>query len=97
MQKLKENSDTIKVYICMPSWVCKRIKALAALQQTTGQDWICSAICKALKTELKADKVKWHEIYESATYDLSYEELQEILLNLYKLAVLKGVKYKDED
>lgn len=97
MQKLKENNDIVKVSVCMPTWVCKRIQALATLQQVTGQDWICSAICKALKTELKADKAKWHEIYESAADDLSYEELQEILLNLHEQAVLKGVKHKDED
>ena len=93
MKEVVELDESIvNVTIDFPSWVWVRLKALAKLQKKSGKDWIKAVVCKALKADLKPDKVKWTDIYESVLEeDASEKELMGLLRELFKQTVLHRV------
>ncbi len=60
--KMEENIEldesVTNITIELPSWVLNKIKALATLQKIPTHSWINRTICKALKADLKPDKIK---------------------------------------
>ena len=92
IETLIEN-ETTTVSIQMPTWVFKRIKALAEMQKITPQSWINRSVYKTLKSNLKIDKIKWIDIYETVSEeDFSEEELMDLLREVFKKTVLHGIE-----
>lgn len=87
--------SVVNVTIDLPSWVWKRLNILARLQNMSGKAWIKTVVCKALKSDLKPDKVKWTDIYES--FDMTDKELEKLLRQIILSRLEDVVSYPSSE
>ena len=92
-QELKESVTTVT--LDLPTWVWKKLITLAKLQKMSGAVWIKTVICKALKANLKPDRVKWTDIYEA--YDMTDEELERLIRQMLVSRVEDDTSYSSSD